>query len=76
MRVDQYFRRGKVLNDNTPSHMVKIFDPARTRGKRKTQPMKLKIMKKVMIKITMIALKHSRNMAKMKNTTFLLLKKE
>ena len=28
--IGKYFRRGKALEDITPSHMVKMFDPART----------------------------------------------
>ena len=27
--IDKYFRRGKLLNDITSSHMIKMYDPAR-----------------------------------------------
>ena len=32
--IDKYFRRGKSLEEITPSHMVKMFDPARGANKK------------------------------------------
>ena len=33
--IDKYFRRGKSLNEITPAHMVKMFDPSRGTNKNK-----------------------------------------